>query len=527
VSHLQNVVDRDTQEANEALAVYEATKVRYDLQVILLEALQSQLHAARKTADSLTRHTLSLEEELEELRGLIHPIRRCPDDVMQNIFELVTIPDIGGEHGEWTWEDGPIQLSHVCQRWRDLALSTPRIWSCVSFEITDRSCARKSMVAAFVRRVKHIPAKITFSLQFDEVDMDRAAMIVKKIPFQQLYHVPNISAINFLIGGETVRPSRILDAVNGFPKKPFDSLTINLDSDDHAVSMDQFISRFHPFRKLVIVGITFGPLTTSKLDESLVKLEELDLYSVSNVSLLELFWKAPKLQILRVNCHDMVPLPDATTSSYTLPNLRSIEVGGGEFPWAQIICPNLIRLSVAEIGDEPENVWEFISRTKSITEVMLRAVKSEDLARLARSAAQLERLQLTKITDSLIMSVLVNWRDIGLEDPPFPQLYALTLREPCRELRPTTLDSLIQARCLAVGHPESTMDGINRVLNEFLIESRFCDGTEKWLNSRFLGTHFSRSGDDAAKIVYLPDVGVSVIRLAKFCYTLVGNSGKA
>jgi F-box-like len=299
VSHLQSVVNRDNHEANEAFAIYEATKIRHDAQVLVLQAPQSQLDIAKQTAVSLKRHALSLEEEVEALRGLIHPIRRCPDDVMRIIFESVATPDSDAEEDDyWGWDRGAIQLSHVCQRWRDLALSTPLIWSYVSFHIYDKNYAMESMADAFVCRIKHIPAKIMFSLVHDEENPQDPVNGVKGIPFHLIYSVPQISAINFIIDQEDDIPS-LLNAVNYFPKKSFGSLTVSLHyGEPEDASIYQFLSRFCPFLKLNLESIHFGPVIASDLgdSEAFTEMEALRLYYVHDVPLIHLLQKMPSVR---------------------------------------------------------------------------------------------------------------------------------------------------------------------------------------------------------------------------------------
>ena len=63
------------------------------------------------------------EQEDDRLAGLLHPIRQCPEDILKLIFECVANDE----------EDQPFvvatTLSHVCRRWRAIALSISGLWS--------------------------------------------------------------------------------------------------------------------------------------------------------------------------------------------------------------------------------------------------------------------------------------------------------------------------------------------------------------------------------------------------------------
>ena len=67
------------------------------------------------------------------------PIQRCPPEILSHIFLMV-----GGKgpliHAEWTrrdvrFESVPGHLSQVCRHWWMIILSTPQLWSSMSFEL--------------------------------------------------------------------------------------------------------------------------------------------------------------------------------------------------------------------------------------------------------------------------------------------------------------------------------------------------------------------------------------------------------
>jgi hypothetical protein len=115
-THKQRVVDQLIQEARVARAAYEEVKHRYEAQYLALQATQSELHVAKELAESLEKTAASLEPEVGQLRGLLHPLRRCPDDVLRMILEEAQL-----------YFDDAVTLSHVCQRWRAIAISSPRL----------------------------------------------------------------------------------------------------------------------------------------------------------------------------------------------------------------------------------------------------------------------------------------------------------------------------------------------------------------------------------------------------------------
>ncbi|PVF98737.1 hypothetical protein CPB86DRAFT_663589, partial [Serendipita vermifera] len=75
-----------------------------------------------------------LDCDLQHLKGALHPVRRCPFEVLQMIFEwtvllTATDADISEDLSSVEWFDAATRLSHVCRKWRSIALDTPKLWS--------------------------------------------------------------------------------------------------------------------------------------------------------------------------------------------------------------------------------------------------------------------------------------------------------------------------------------------------------------------------------------------------------------
>ncbi|KAG2005657.1 hypothetical protein CC2G_002044 [Coprinopsis cinerea AmutBmut pab1-1] len=69
---------------------------------------------------------LNHQSEIKQLCQLIlSPMRRIPDDILQEIFLLTVPTDLNQCHDI----RGLLRLTAVCSRWRDIALSTARLWN--------------------------------------------------------------------------------------------------------------------------------------------------------------------------------------------------------------------------------------------------------------------------------------------------------------------------------------------------------------------------------------------------------------
>ncbi|KAF9010948.1 hypothetical protein BDZ89DRAFT_1024372 [Hymenopellis radicata] len=101
-----------------------------------LELLLKDVNTLREECDKLHSH-------IEDARTLLRPIRALSDDLLHEIFahcvpewgalgkKLLNEPD--SKHSSLNSRNVPWTLSHVCRRWRRVALSAPRLWSTIIF----------------------------------------------------------------------------------------------------------------------------------------------------------------------------------------------------------------------------------------------------------------------------------------------------------------------------------------------------------------------------------------------------------
>ena len=72
---------------------------------------------------------------VQSLKSFLHPIRRIPDDLLAAIL-LACLPRAGRSlqpsSTNLTAKNPAVVLSHVCQRWRKVVLTTPAFWLTIS-----------------------------------------------------------------------------------------------------------------------------------------------------------------------------------------------------------------------------------------------------------------------------------------------------------------------------------------------------------------------------------------------------------
>ncbi|KIM22314.1 hypothetical protein M408DRAFT_28783, partial [Serendipita vermifera MAFF 305830] len=119
------------QELEQLRNTYETVHKRYLKQILEIEATQSELYRIQSLITASEAQRALRQSEQRELQALMHPIRRCPEDILREIFEWVTCEAGNSRH---ILEDS-VHLSSVCQKWREVAISTPFLWVNVSFDL--------------------------------------------------------------------------------------------------------------------------------------------------------------------------------------------------------------------------------------------------------------------------------------------------------------------------------------------------------------------------------------------------------
>ena len=94
--------------------------------------------------DSLTQSTDALTRSITQKRTILHPLRRVPTEILEQIFELATLDErLNLQRGldlqstlylrekdiYSTIPRIPTILASTCRRWRTIALNMPRLWS--------------------------------------------------------------------------------------------------------------------------------------------------------------------------------------------------------------------------------------------------------------------------------------------------------------------------------------------------------------------------------------------------------------
>ncbi|KAF8900887.1 hypothetical protein CPB84DRAFT_1680202, partial [Gymnopilus junonius] len=118
--HLMSTNDPPSEESMREIRALMAPSLREIAQTRLqIASLEAQLR-------TLKEHCTALEAPLHEYRAILSPIRRLPNDVLCEIF-YHCLPT--HRNSILRADEAPLLLTRISNRWRSLALSSPRLWA--------------------------------------------------------------------------------------------------------------------------------------------------------------------------------------------------------------------------------------------------------------------------------------------------------------------------------------------------------------------------------------------------------------
>lgn len=149
----------------------------------------SEAKLIRRTLSHLRSNISDIDEEIAQaqvvLKSLKHKhrelqmcadeheamLRRLPPELLAEMF-MYCLPMVDFQLGYWpacerrTIVMGP---SQVCQRWRDNALSTPRLWSSICINVRGDYRRRIALAKRWLSRTGSCPLTITIRDTFEEI----------------------------------------------------------------------------------------------------------------------------------------------------------------------------------------------------------------------------------------------------------------------------------------------------------------------------------------------------------------------
>jgi hypothetical protein len=302
---------------------------------------------------------------------LLSPIRRLPPELLGEIFRYC-LPQNYDEKGA---HKAVMLPSHVCKHWRDVALSTPTLWTNIVLRVTDETFeSRVALVTAWFSRSGGLP--LSFTLEGQENVLPILSFL--------LQYCNRWQYINLSVPSETLR---CLEAAKGH-LKGLETMVIN---DRYIWLRDTSYSVEHIFEsapRLRKVSLNSRFVWN---DGSWAQLTELDTgyvsYTVGNcLALMQSMRNLQKLKICigsgaveehrhSIFSHPLVslhflgaqPARGMLFDYITLPSLRDLSVGEIDFEWPQSRFISFLRRSSSPlerfsfgVPEEDGGIWDDI-----------------------------------------------------------------------------------------------------------------------------------------------------------------------
>ncbi|KIM19479.1 hypothetical protein M408DRAFT_31186 [Serendipita vermifera MAFF 305830] len=423
---------------------------RYQEQALVLEELRYELKSSEEATGSLNKITSLLQEDLDTIKGLLHPIRRAPDDILRLTFEhaMQSYPQADPDKQQWV----AIYLSHVCRRWRNIALSTPGLWQNISFAKGSKTSLNEAGLTTFLDRARGSPISLVLNFYFTDYNSTIKQLNIHQSGFPAIRKLPRISTLEINI--TTDGDDSFLRHFPRFLATEIDFLSIDITMDEpEEIHLEPFISKFRIVRKLRILGTGFGPLSAPLHHTTASRLEYLELVCIRNLPLLELLAQLPSLRHFVVNdCTVTSPAPNAFGISL-LSNLEILRVTQSYFPWAGTQCPRLksLLIDMDYMNErEVEDLWIFLERTQSLSSIRLEGGCENYLSQLAYKTPHITHLQIDDDIDGTIVQGVFADKSI------LPNLHYLAL---CSHRLPQAgLEAAIRIRRIRKMHLQGTGD---------------------------------------------------------------------
>jgi hypothetical protein len=453
----------------EATSLYEDAMARCHSQQLVLDSLLSEVHTAKNFIGTLEAQKKNLDDETNELRGLIHPVRRCSPEVLAHIFGMTTTPIAPGDSiASYRAHTRQIyQIMGVCRHWRDAALHCPAMWTAIPIRLDAPLADIKSLWKCYVERVKHVPVSICLSnigvnRKPADTHIERSAHCASALDICDLQRVPYISNLRLESPLFNEDFSSSLPDMTHFPSGKMESLSLVgrcgeiMDPPAFWWTWDDFLRLFPPFTNLEVQGAREFSL---RRETGFPAVKKLILRHFEYCTVQEVLPRFPNVEVLHIGPITLLGRSTSVTS-IELPHLLYLSIeGNGCIPWGMpISAPNL--RSFCLLGDDTELVTEcgaFLTSCPLLVSVKLN--KATSLDTLVHVTNRLVHLSLELY--ELVLDLFISWWQGPFDESPFPQLKTLTLNYTMSRLSSVPIfhffDDLVTLRCLPHSNAKSRL----------------------------------------------------------------------
>ncbi|PBK73235.1 hypothetical protein ARMSODRAFT_1081473 [Armillaria solidipes] len=424
--------------------------------------MKNRISLAQQKLDALCHERNHISKAIIERKGLLHPIRRLPAEMLLRIFRSTIDFPISRSHtkGDNQWEFHPADnmlwsIERVCKRWRTGSLSFPELWSFVNVVITDSNFGEDPRGIAYVRRLGMQLARSKLHRLSLSIWNDSSHSSFNSLP-------PALAAVLFSISSRveclhlylhTIVFSKIPSLHRSMPSlRKLCLIATDGDTSNNVEELDLFHCPL--LRELHVIDVPnahpsfalpWAQITTFTSDHALYATR------VPGTEPLPLLLTMQKLMALEI-CKLRLELQSPEvhfTGSYPLScsNLRVLDLSSwhyqGELPIKQLVerltLPTLTELRVSCLSGHPDrdsketftSIRGLLERSGPPPITIFRFdhgdMREDDLLYIVRECSTLEVIHLTDVNGDAITDQMHRLLTLGVNGttPLVPRLHAL------------------------------------------------------------------------------------------------------
>lgn len=370
------------------------------------------------------------------------PISRCTDDVLMCIFETMLLTDDDKFAISTT-------ISHVCRRWRQVALDMPKLWNEIEFSCRDPVDRIQSYLDRMIPRVKARPVDVSI----DRIDYDDPIEDPFGLHIFRLNRIPAINCLTLELCLEDSMAYHLMKPTHAFRGCQIDGIHLSFPVDDQYYARWNCVELLDYFPSVFSLSLSSADSMEINYTRPSTQLRTLIITNME-VQFLPILWSFPHLEELEFKLiffDDEEPddHPPAVMMHLKeldiLETMYSLEMLDG---WLrQVSCPVLSSLC---IKNTMVNAWiPFISSHRSI--IHLEGCELGIIDELIKAAPQLQTLVVDPRDEETVPTTL-----LGDNIHAFTELKNLNFYD--IKLEVVTLhnfEEFVRARCLPSHHPES------------------------------------------------------------------------
>ncbi|KAK7040706.1 hypothetical protein VNI00_009612 [Paramarasmius palmivorus] len=143
-----------------------------------LDILTPEIKRLKRIVKDLERARDALKSYSLQHKAMLLPIRRFPQELWETIFTFCLPSQTPEDLDFWDTTQAPWVLTHVCSRWRSIAMGYVRLWDNIIINAKPLKRSKKNrndLLRTYLERAGNHPIRVRLHLEYDRIE-DRAIL---------------------------------------------------------------------------------------------------------------------------------------------------------------------------------------------------------------------------------------------------------------------------------------------------------------------------------------------------------------